>query len=127
VAMLVWVLYGCQSLSRNLWLLVSTAIVGTLVWVFLMFEPGSTVIHQGSFFAWLAFFIWSALVISEGSKFIYFLVFSLNVALAIVVYVYDLRFHIEHELIYLGLASLLGVAFVLSLQSLEQHEVRIVR
>ena len=127
VAILVWVLYGCKSLPRNLWLLLSTAIVGTLVWVFLMFEPGSTVIHQGSFFAWLAFFIWSALVISEVSIFIYILVLFLNLALAIVVYVFDLRLQIEHELIHLGLSSLLGGAFVLSLQTLERHEVRVVR
>ena len=127
VAILVWVLYGCKSLPRNIWLLLSTAIVATLVWVLLMFEPGSTVIHQGSFFAWLAFFIWSALVISDVSRFIYILVLFLNLALAIVVYIFDLRLQIEHELIHLGLLSLLSGAFVLSLQTLERHEVRVVR
>lgn len=91
-----------------------------VVWALLMFVPGSTIVHQGSYFIPVAFFVFSAGLVWHASKYVFFALAFLNSALFMQSYVYDGLWKQNGELglAYLLIATISMLTFVISCFSL---------
>lgn len=113
VGLVIWCLHGFKRIPKELSTLLGCSIFGTVVWIILMFQPGSAVVHQGSFFTWFGFFISSALLISFLSRKIYYVFFALNLIVAFSVYVLYGAGHLD--LGYVSSVLALTIFFIFSL------------
>ncbi|MCK5015624.1 MAG: hypothetical protein KAS32_01015 [Candidatus Peribacteraceae bacterium] len=71
-------------------LLIFTAFMGLLIWVIVMFIPGSTVIHQGTYFFWIILFIASAILYEKLNPLVLILAVIVNLFIFLNFYVFDL-------------------------------------
>lgn len=65
------------------------AILGLFFWILLMFEPGSTVMHQGSYYGYIALFIFGQFSLWLLSKRIFYVANILNIGLSLVFYIFS--------------------------------------
>ncbi|MBX9742815.1 MAG: hypothetical protein K2W99_04675 [Chthoniobacterales bacterium] len=91
LAIAVWLLLGGwrKKISKDLLWLGVTAITSLLIWALVMFIPGSTTIHQGSFFSWIALFICSLTLLWNTARVAFFLALLLNGILFFYCYLLD--------------------------------------
>lgn len=75
--------------SDMIWLFL-TSLTGLVIWVLLLFSPGRTFIHHGTFFTWIICFILSAQLLSNTHKAFLFVAVLLNVFISIQFYAFDL-------------------------------------
>jgi hypothetical protein len=86
IAALLWAVNGFKKIPTNLFILILTTFCGIFLWSNLMFLPGSTTIHQGSYFLWVACFLWSALLIGLSSEKAFLLGAACNLVFAFLIY-----------------------------------------
>lgn len=122
LACFLWAIGGFPSFHRNVWMVFLSSVSGCVVWIVLMFSPGSTVIHQGSFFMWFGFFVWSAVVVFSVAKKIALLFLSLNMSLLVFSYFIDGCSCSTQGAVYCSVVLLLSSAFVVSVFILEKNE-----
>lgn len=90
-AVIVWGIFSVVNkkieVSKELKLLVIVSFFTFLFWVLLMFEPGGTVIHQGTFFSWLMPFLFSLIIVWQSSRIVFLVLMALNVFIFVKDYV----------------------------------------
>ncbi|HQV69933.1 MAG TPA: hypothetical protein PL141_08660 [Thermoflexales bacterium] len=84
-----WVLSRFRSLKKDAWRLFVATLLGSAVWIILMFGPGQTLIHHGSLFNWLGLFIFSAVLLQTSSSILFNILAGLNFALFLRMYIFD--------------------------------------
>ena len=95
-----------------IWLLV-TSLSTLLMWCFMMFIPGSAVIHQGSFFPWISLFLLSAIITWQLSASLFLAMTVLNVIVFIITYCSEPRAAtLGTDMTFLGLTIMSILAFV---------------
>lgn len=77
----VWFFARFPSLPVGVFRFLTISIMILVVWVLAMYEAGSTVIHQGSFFPWIGLFLVSCIVLQKSSALIFrlFLIGNLSI------------------------------------------------
>jgi hypothetical protein len=122
IAVLVWAVNGFKKIPRTLLILILTTFFGIFLWSILMFLPGSTGIHQGSYFLWVACFIWSALLIDLSSEKLYLLGIAFNSVFAFLIY-FSNEFPVgfENDWVFGLSILLLFMGFIGSLINLNFH------
>lgn len=73
-----------------IWLMISSLLT-LLVWSLLMYIPGSTVIHHGSFLPWILLFTFSVILIWQASLKTFFIIALMNMILFSSVYIFNVR------------------------------------
>jgi hypothetical protein len=63
----VWVIARLPALPSGISRFLTVSIGSIIVWVLAMYESGSTVIHQGSFFPWIGIFLVSCIALQRSS------------------------------------------------------------
>lgn len=94
--------------------LAASAVVTSVLWSLLQFMPGATIIHQGSYFTWVAFFLVSILLLWHASRRVFALAMTLNGAIFFHFYVLDVLWKAPNDsgLPYIVVAALAFAAFV---------------
>lgn len=64
-------------------------LLSLFVWAMLMFEPATTIIHQGSYLSVLSLFLVTLIVMAQSSSALLYAAAALNTAVAVVAYVFD--------------------------------------
>lgn len=65
------------------------ALLGMLLWVLLMFEPGSTVIHQGSYYTYMALFVSGQILLWLSNKIAFYIANISNICISMLLYVFS--------------------------------------
>ncbi len=90
-ALIVWFLlsgyHRSFRMTNELLLMLATGVLTLFLWSLLMFVPGSTTIHQGTFFSWMILFLFSLGLVWQTSKMIFFVFLILNIVLFVNNYV----------------------------------------
>jgi hypothetical protein len=115
LALFCWLLTGINKISDFLLKIFISSMIGLLCWCLLMFIPGSTFIHQGSYFIWIGLFIFSQVVMWESSKTLFFIAVTGNFFITLVVYIFS-PFSLFHDLFYIAFILLLITLFWKSLR-----------
>jgi len=121
-ALAIWLLSGGWRKPDRLTLWLGLAGLLTLIlWSILMFIPDSTVIHQGSFFSWLALFIFASLLLWQSSRYVFYTASVFNVFTIMRFYVFD--FHsgeqLSYSLLYIFIVTLSFLLYFYSCIKLE--------
>lgn len=85
------------------------AILGLFFWILLMFEPGSTVMHQGSYYGYIALFIFGQVSLCILSKKIFYVANILNVGLSLALYVFSPLRLVEDIFYVMGVILMFGL------------------
>jgi len=88
VPMYAWLLLRRRT-DRELNTLVLTSIVGLVVWVVLIFLPGSTSVHHGTFFLWIALFLCASAAATQINTKLLIALVALNTLVFCQYYVFD--------------------------------------
>jgi hypothetical protein len=82
-------LFRYRKIEVDLMKLFYGALFGLFFWILLMFEPGSTVVHQGSYYGYVALFIFGQISLYLLNKNIFHIANILNIGLSLMLYVFS--------------------------------------
>ena len=68
----VWVLARCPIVGREVLKLFIISIMTLMVWILVMFEGGTTVIHQGTFISWISIYLISGYLLTQASRIVFY-------------------------------------------------------
>lgn len=85
-----------RNINMDMFWILITSLIIEIAWSLVMFIPGSTVIHQGTFFPWIATFIACATMLHNINIVIFYLLAGANFIIFSLLYVFDKAYTDNH-------------------------------
>jgi hypothetical protein len=87
IAIPMWFLWGAKWISSEVIFIILSSIVCMFIWLILMFIPGSSIIHQGSYYMWIALFLCCQYLIFISSRKLFYFLSLMNLISAFSLYI----------------------------------------